>query len=308
MDSSDRSSQAGYRERVASYWDTHKWEEVPPYWAGFAPVQEYLAARAGNRAQHYHNSILARHCAGRVFGNGISLACGLGRAERTFAGLGMAGRITGIDLSPLSIERARAEAVKAGYGDRLQYVVADVQQWLAQDGVAAIDLVIAVGGLHHLVDPFDLLRTLRRKMTADGILFVDEYVGPDYYQYDAKTLDVINDLLSALHPLAPSHWAPHWNGFSKEEFLAGDPSEGVAASKILPAIRESFTIVEQFSLCGTLLLPLFGFMHNAMTQDASCRAAMVEMATVLLEFERQLVEAGRLDPHFVCLVAKPKRL
>ena len=301
-----KSSQADYRGRVSSFWDTHKWEEVPPYWAGFEPVQQYLAARAGSTACHYHESLLTRHCSGRVFGNGVSFACGLGRAERTFAKLGMAGHITGIDLSPLTIERARAEANRARCGDRLHYEVADAHEWLSQPLAANLDLAIAVGGLHHLANPFGLMRMLREKMTPTGLLFVDEYVGPNYYQYDRRALERVNDLLAALHRVEPSIWPPQWTGFSKEEFLAGDPSEGIAAADILPAIRDNFDIIERLPLCGTLMLPLFGYMHAAMTRDASCRAAMGQMAVTIMEVERQLIEAGRLDSYFECLLAVPK--
>jgi hypothetical protein len=34
-------------------------------------------------------------------------------------------------------------------------------------------------------------------MTPDGILFVDEYVGPNHYQYDARTRGLINDLVAS---------------------------------------------------------------------------------------------------------------
>jgi SAM-dependent methyltransferase len=306
MKASCEARSTGYQQQVASFWDAHRWEEVPPYWAGFPPVQEYLAARAGDPKEHYHKTILRRNCSGRRFCNGISLACGLGRSERTFAELGMAGRITGIDLSPLSIDRAREEAAQDGCGDCLEYVVADVAEWLGRDSVSAIDLAIAVGGLHHLADPFGLMRTLRRKMTPDAVLFVDEYVGPNYYQYDSRTLRAVNELLVPLHNVAPGAWPAGWSGFPKTDFLA-DPSEGVAASHILPAIRENFEIVEEFPLCGTLLLPMFGHMHAAMARDASCRPAMARLAVTVMDFERQLVEAGRLEPYFVCLVGRPRK-
>src|SRR5574341_640017 len=93
-----------FNKRISTFWDENRWEETPPYWAGFQPVQDHLAALAGNRSNHYHETLLMKHCSGRQFKNGISIACGLGRAERTFAQLGMVRSITGIDISPVSIQ------------------------------------------------------------------------------------------------------------------------------------------------------------------------------------------------------------
>ena len=295
-------------KRVSAFWDENKWDKIPPYWCGFQPVQDHLSARAGNRFQHYHKTLLLKHLTGRKFRNGISIACGLGRAERGFVDLGMVdGVITGIDLSPGSIECARKEAERAGFSSRLKYLSSDIYSYLSmKNNSAPIDLAIGVGGLHHVEDPFLLLSMLRNSMASDGILFVDEYVGPDYYQYDKLTLAVINSILSALHPLDSSIWPASWEGFSKKSFLDSDPSEGIASSHIMPAIEENFIIKECFNLCGNIMLPIYGFMHAAMSNTPSSAAAMGQLAVTIMEFERRLTDSGVMKPYFNCLLAYPR--
>jgi SAM-dependent methyltransferase len=251
----DKNSYSDHNKCVSAFWNENKWDKVPPYWCGFQPVQDYLAAKAGEPSHHYHKTLLRQHLTGKKFHNGISIACGLGRAERNFVKLGMVdGIIAGIDLSSVSIECARKEAEREGADSKLRYFASDIYDYLSiKNNSKSFDLAIGVGGLHHIDDPFRLMGMLRKRMTSNGILFVDEYVGPDYYQYDKPTLDIINSILSALHPLDSSMWPASWEGFSKKSFLDSDPSEGIASSHIMPAIEENFVIMECFNLCGNII-------------------------------------------------------
>jgi ubiquinone/menaquinone biosynthesis C-methylase UbiE len=61
--------------------------------------------------------------------------------------------VTGLDLDPAMIERARANAERSQDGDerRLEFIVGDVASLSFPDG--SFDLVVSTLSMHHLADP-----------------------------------------------------------------------------------------------------------------------------------------------------------
>ncbi len=64
----------------------------------------------------------------------LSIGCGEGSLEREVLRHKAAHRVTGIDVSPKSLELASGAAEKAGYADRLEYRCSDARNWLASSG------------------------------------------------------------------------------------------------------------------------------------------------------------------------------
>lgn len=97
----------------------------------------------------------------------LEVGCGPGRLSILLArrhGLD----VTGLDLDPTMIERARANAERSAYGGgrRPRFVVADVA-WLAfLDG--SFDLVVRTMSMHHWADPTAGLLEIGRVLRPDG--------------------------------------------------------------------------------------------------------------------------------------------
>jgi SAM-dependent methyltransferase len=82
--------------------------------------------------------------------------------------------ITGLDLDPAMIERARANAARASGDDpRPSFVVGDVASLAFADG--AFDLVLSTLSLHHWADPSAGLREIARVLRPDGRALVWDF-------------------------------------------------------------------------------------------------------------------------------------
>jgi SAM-dependent methyltransferase len=93
----------------------------------------------------------------------LDVGCGPGQVARLIADAFPASRVTGVDVVPEAVERARADA-----GDRpnLDFRVGDAAQ-LADAG--AFDVVLAVDVVHDLGRPREALAGMRRALVPGGV-------------------------------------------------------------------------------------------------------------------------------------------
>lgn len=110
-------------------------------------------------------AVLAARVAGKrpaFFRRAIDLGCGTGLAAQAFAA--NVDAITGIDLSPGMIEKAKA----TGLYDYLE--VADMLEGLARETVASADLILSADAMVYLRDLLPVLREARRVLMPQGLL------------------------------------------------------------------------------------------------------------------------------------------
>ena len=110
-------------------------------------------------------AVLAARVAGKrpaFFKRAIDLGCGTGLAARAFAA--NVDAITGIDLSPGMVEKAKA----TGLYDYLE--VADMLEGLAKETPASADLILSADAMVYLRDLLPVLREAKRVLMPQGLL------------------------------------------------------------------------------------------------------------------------------------------
>lgn len=99
----------------------------------------------------------------------LDLGCGTGVAARGVASRsGFSGHITGIDLSPMLIESAKAIAAAEGVADRITFRDGDTRTLDLAD--SAFDAIIAHTLLSHLEDPLALIKEAARILRPGGMM------------------------------------------------------------------------------------------------------------------------------------------
>jgi SAM-dependent methyltransferase len=235
---------------------------------------------------------------------GLSLGCGHGTVERDAIALGLCRSFDGFDISEEALEVARADAERAGVGDRINYVAADLNALeLPRD---TYDLGIVVQALHHIEELEHLLDQVMAALRPGSLFLVNEYVGPARFQWLDKTQELMNRLLEVL----PHEYKVNpRNGFVKdhiertpaEEIARVDPSESVRSDEIVELLRSRFEVVYHADYGGTLLQFLLADIAANFHDDDAKDVAMLDLMSL---FEATLIRERVLPSDFAFLVLR----
>jgi SAM-dependent methyltransferase len=106
----------------------------------------------------------------------LEVGCGPGRLSTLLASR-FGFDVTGLDLDPAMIERARANAERSGHGDgrRPSFLVGDVSSLAFPD--ALFDVVVSTLSMHHWADPTAGLNEIGRVLRPNGRALVWDFRG-----------------------------------------------------------------------------------------------------------------------------------
>jgi len=297
------------RKRTAAYWGGEAtarpgdYSVHPSFWLTSNEVlRDYVFPRFGG--VDWYTYVHQRYCpAPRKLG--LSLCCGNGHVERILLWRKIVAACEGVDLSPECIAACRQEAQTAGLTG-LRYRVADVERMRLPRN--RYDLVVGWMALHHLQNLPRVFAQVRRSLTRDGILLVNEYVGPARFRIPQSQVDLMNEWLARL----PDQLKRELSGevrqravpLNLEDLVAHDPSEAICSDQILPLISREFEVVEEIPYGGALLqLLLGGIIQNF---DPGNREHC-HWLQKLYAAEREAMERGELDSDFAFVIARARR-
>lgn len=232
----------------------------------------------------------------------VSLCCGAGVLERGLVREGLISRCTGYDLAAGALQAARAGAMAEGI-EGLAYEVRDLER----DGLEerGLDLVFAHQAVHHISRLEQLFEAVHRALRPGGIFHLDEFVGPDRFQWTARQLDEMSAWVASL----PERYRTTRGGAVKThvgratiaEMLAYDPSEAVRSSEIERLVSQRFEVLERRPLGSTLaMMALADIGHNF---DPRSEEAVGHLQR-LLRREDELIGSGELGSDFMVLIAR----
>ena len=98
----------------------------------------------------------------------LEVGCGIGTDTINFARAGA--EVTAVDLSPKSLEIARARADVFGLSDRIRFYCANAEELSTIVPIERYDLVYSFGVIHHSPHPDRILAQLRSYLGPGGIL------------------------------------------------------------------------------------------------------------------------------------------
>ena len=105
----------------------------------------------------------------------LDLGCGTGELTMAFAKLGAGGvagmttgAITGVDILPRSIERARKLASEVGVAEQVNFICQDVHTWFPA-AEERYDVVLSFDALEHIDQPRQFLHKMADLVTPGGI-------------------------------------------------------------------------------------------------------------------------------------------
>lgn len=240
----------------------------------------------------------------------LSLGCGFGGFERFGIAAGIARKFHANDLSDGAIAKAREVAAAEGFGDKIDYSVVNLDECTLP--AATYDAVFALSSAHHVFRLENLFRQCRKTLKPNGLLFMDEYIGPSRFQSAPEVTALINklrDILperyrkslftddgSLIHPYVPS---------PPEHFEKHDPSEAVRSGEIVSTLKMYFDILEYRPYGGAIMHMLFSGIMGNFNENSEADVALLR---TIATFEEIMEGAGLIGSDFAAIVAKPKQV
>jgi len=227
----------------------------------------------------------------------LVLGCGEGWLERAVAKWPFVAHIDAVDFAEQAVARAREQARGI---DTIHYGVVDLNR--DELPANAYDVVVAHSVLHHVDNLEHAYTQIEQTMKPQATLLVNEYVGPNRFQYGDDVLGIINSLLRCL----PRELREPYESRTRptvEEMIANDPTEAVRARDILPLLVERFQAVERSDLGGAVLQHLlYDIVQNFRFEHARERSLLEMLCTA----DAMLTDSGRIGSDFVIVAAHKK--
>jgi SAM-dependent methyltransferase len=224
--------------------------------------------------------------------HGVSLGCGDGTLDRQIVRRGICGSLTGIDISPVSLEVARRGAAMDGLGT-IAYVQGDLNRLHLPAN--SCDAVFFQQSLHHVSDLEGCLDTVRDALRPGGFVYLDEYIGPSQSEWQRGRLRYADDVYRELPRRLRTrrHLQIPVDG--------KDPREAVRSSEILTELTRRFSIQVRKDYGGTLLSVIYPHLRLAPLS----RAERDEVLSGLIEREREVIASGA--PAFCAVILARRR-
>jgi SAM-dependent methyltransferase len=274
---------------ASKFWDREVKNPTHSSWMEVPEVRAYINESISGLADAWPMDWFEQWLGGRRFERALSVGCGTGPLERDLIRRGLCAHIDAFDGSPQSIEIAKNLAAAAGAGDAISYFVGDFNEPRLPRN--AYDIVFFHQSAHHVAKLEKLYSRILRALRRDGILYLDEYVGPSRNDWDETLI------------------RPHREAFARVSAEArlyeqlplpihpDDPSEALRSSEIIPQLLNGFDVVARRDYGGTLLSVLFPSLNWANSPP--------ELIGNMIAWEKELLSHGHESYHAI-VVAKPK--
>jgi ubiquinone/menaquinone biosynthesis C-methylase UbiE len=235
----------------------------------------------------------------------LELGSGTGDLMMDLRQLELADAYTGVDISDAALEAAREKARARGYDD-VRFVSGDLNRLQLEPG--SFDLIVAQMCVHHVENLENLFETVRGALGADGVLAINEYVGPTLWQFTDAQLFLVNALLARLPErlrTCPRDGKPKpaVGRYTPEEMRALDPSESIRSGEIERVFREYFSVDYRVDYGGAVAVLLFDNIASNFREDDPESLRWFKRGLGVDRWARRL---GLVPPFNVALAGRPR--
>ena len=152
----------------------------------------------GDRNAYWVTWLRERFFPDGLAGDALSLGCGEGHVDRILCDCGFRfTSFTGVDVSPMAVDRARElSKERGGLAPSTTYLTADLN--VHRLPTNAFDFIYFFQSLHHIERLEHILGECARALRPNGLLMVNEFVGPSRFQWSDRQKAMADALISLL--------------------------------------------------------------------------------------------------------------
>jgi SAM-dependent methyltransferase len=235
----------------------------------------------------------------------LTMGCGHGDFERGMAKYNFSRIHEAVDISSNAVAEAARLAAADGL-THIHYRQADLNT--IELAPCTYDVIFGISSVHHVSELRRLFHQVAVALKPGGLFLLDEFIGPDKFQWTDVQLAAINEQIEALP--AELKTSVH-DGSQKgaiwrltiEQMDAIDPSEAVRSSEIKRLLPEYFDVLEFNGYGGSLLhMLLEGITGNFAENDPGAMSHL----QALFAIEDKLISSGALQHDFANIVVRRK--
>lgn len=273
---------------ATTFWDREVVQPQHSSWLHEWWLREYANTLIGGDMPLWPMDWFQRWLGGRTFERALTIGCGTGALERDLVRRNLVRRIDAFDGSLTSLAIARKQAAEEGMQSRIRYFAADFNAPAFPR--ATYDLVLFQESAHHVLRLEKLFRAVLRALKPDGLVYMDEYVGPSRFEWNDALMEPYRRLYASIDPELRT--VAHLDC----PVMIDDPSEAVRSSEIEPLLKVGFDIAARRPYGGNLLSVIYPVL----------RRLPDDLRDELIAEEQRWLNAGA--PTFsVVIVARAKR-
>lgn len=280
-----------------SYWETlHHHTDIEQYWTNHPRVRARINRRISGDPSIGPMDWFVETVRERLpFQNALSVGCGVGNLERDVVRRGITKRITGIDSAENPLQQARCTTAAEGFADQITYQRADARDYISRQ--ENLDAIFFHASMHHFDRVHELMTACRRALRPDGILYLDEYVGPSRNEWTLGSMMNANRIYYSL-PRAVRRV-----GIIRRPINREDPTEAAATGTIIPAVESSFRVLERKDYGGNLL----ALLYPNLNLHGAPATALNSAVDYLLELEEVSLKTNAKS-FYTVIIATPRTL
>lgn len=295
-------------KKVAEHWNTiHKRKRVR-WWHMPTIIREINRRVCGEPLDRISAGAirLAQDIAGdRRFYRGVSVGGGSGSKEMMVLESGLVEHFTIYELSDQRIEAGQAAAEKRGLTSRIRFEKGNALKEVREKG--CFDFVHWNNALHHMFNVRKAIAWSKHVLTDNGMFYMDDYVGPNRFQWSSTSLDIASGIRSRMaerylrregesEALVPMKIKRP----SRLRIIREDPSEAPDSVRIVrqlehqfrrPFLRRTGGLVYNLALVHTL--------HNFSEEAEEDR----ELLRSLMSLDDLVLAVPKVDNHYAVGIA-----
>ncbi len=299
----------GVQRKAAHFWDQADTAASSEYWWNFKVIRGSIQKEITGDAclTWYTKKILDKPT---PFGRVLTFGDGYGMAAEALVTRKDTTEIVYLNVSKGEGLRFQKKMSELNMNIPYSFICADANTF-DFSLLVFFDTIIDVGAFHHLKKFESIFPRLNRQLKPDGVMYVDEYVGPSKWKFDQSVIQIINHWIASL----PGELIACSDEVSRGDFIkmwqrSNDPSEAIRSADLDRMLRRYFELVEATPFGGTLLQPFFLTSHLQPGRLNIPNWHHTEIgrseAARLVRIEHELIKSGEIQKDYLYYIFKKK--
>lgn len=234
----------------------------------------------------------------------LSICSGSGEFERGLLDYTICKSVDAYEIAEERVQEGIRKAQEKNYA--IDFHTEDVNKAVFKSN--QYDIFFSWSALHHIENLEGVCANARKALKENGLVVVQEFIGPNQFQWTDKQLEIMNRILRILPErlrIRPEtgEIITRLERPTIESMNRSDPSEAIRSRDIIPVLKEFFTIKTIRYFGG----PLYNFLFNEIIGNFNHNdEGDTSLIKMILLTEEILIEENILDHDYAVIIAERK--